>query len=132
MRRVVICSLLLGLSSCGRNTNPEHQPTMSELAGTWTQDSTGTDSSSGLLVLNTNYTCVAQNYFVVVQMDGLENIFGTGKWELANDSRGGWQVVVTIPELGMRGVPVQNRKAPFLLGVRGARPLARRLEDAPR
>jgi hypothetical protein len=105
---------------------------MSELAGTWTQDSTGTNSSSALLRLSTNYTCVAKDYFVVVQMNGLENIFGSGTWELTHDSGGGWQVVVTIPKVGRRGVPVQNLKAPFLLGVRGSRPLARRLEDTPR
>ena len=128
----MIFCLLLGVYACGKDTNPEHEPKMSELAGTWTQDSAGRNLPSGLLLLNTNYTCVAKNYVVVVQMDGLENISGSGRWELADDSRGGWQVVVTIPELGMHGVPVQNGKAPFLLGIKGSRPLARRLEDTPR
>src|SRR6516225_10231526 len=129
MRRAVICSLLLGLAACDRDTNPEHQPNMSELVGTWTQDSAGTNPSSALLCLNSNYTCVAKDYFVVFQMNGIENINGSGTWEVAGDNGRGWRVVLTIPKLGRRGVPVQNRKAPFLLGVRASRPLARRLED---
>jgi hypothetical protein len=127
----VVCSVLLGLSGCdaGPHASPELEPKISELAGMWKQDTTATNPSHACLSLNADHTCVATNFFVVAGMDGLENISGGGKWKLENSDLFGWTVVVTLRELGTRGVPVQNRRAPFLLGRPGATPVAHRFEE---
>jgi len=127
----VVCSVLLGLSACdaGPHASPEREPKISELAGMWKQDTTATNPSHACLSLNADHTCVATNFFVVAGMDGLENISGGGKWKLENSDLFGWTVVVTLRELGTCGVPVQNRRAPFLLGRPGATPVAHRFEE---
>jgi hypothetical protein len=123
--------LLLGLAGCGATPErPEREPKLSELVGTWTQDTSGTNPSRACLHLSADHTCAATNFFVVVEMSGIEHISGAGKWRLTNyPNFFGWTVVVTLPKLGGHGIPVQNRKAPFLLGRPGATPAAHRLED---
>jgi hypothetical protein len=127
----VVCSVLLGLSACdgGPHASPEREPKISELAGMWKQDTTAANPSHACLSLNADHTCVATNFFVVAGMGGLENISGGGKWKLENSDLFGWTVVVTLRELGTREVPVQNRRAPFLLGRPGATPVAHRFEE---
>jgi hypothetical protein len=66
----------------------------------------------------------------MVEINGMEFISGAGNWELTNyPDFFGWTVALAGPKFGSRGVPIQNRKAPFLLGRPGTTPAAHRLQD---
>ena len=124
----VLCLVVLGSAACERH--PRQEPEVSELAGTWTQDTTGTNPWIACLRLNTDHTCVATNFFVTVRVNGMEFISGAGNWELTNyPDFFGWTVVLTGSKFCSRGIPIQNRKAPFLLGRPDVTPAAHRLEE---
>jgi hypothetical protein len=80
MYRIIACLLLLAIVGCV--PNPDVQPELSELAGTWIPTTHTTRPPTQFLVLTTNHTFVATNFPVSPNMGQTALVSGTGAWEL--------------------------------------------------
>ncbi|MDB6037170.1 MAG: hypothetical protein JWM99_1011 [Verrucomicrobiales bacterium] len=82
MHRIIAISLAL-LAIVGCNPNPDVQPGMSELAGTWIPTTHTTRPPTQFLILTTNHTFVASNFPVSPNMGQTALVTDTGAWELS-------------------------------------------------
>lgn len=81
MHRIISISLSL-MAIVGCAPNPDVQPELSELAGTWIPTTHTTLDPTQFLVLTTNHTFVANNFPVSPNMGQTELVSGTGVWEI--------------------------------------------------
>jgi hypothetical protein len=81
MHRIIAMSLSV-LAIVGCAPNPEVQPELSEMAGTWIPTTHTTRPPTQFLVLTTNHTFVATNFPVSPNMGQTALVSGTGAWEL--------------------------------------------------
>lgn len=82
MKRVIFISLaLLAVIDCA--PNPDTQPDVSELVGTWIPTAHTTRPPTQFLLLTTNHTFVASNFPVSPNIGQTATVSGTGAWELS-------------------------------------------------
>jgi hypothetical protein len=79
-RILAITAALLAIVGC--TPNPDVQPAMSELAGTWIPTTHTTRPPTQFLILTTNYTFVASNFPVSPNLGQTALVSGPGAWEL--------------------------------------------------
>jgi hypothetical protein len=112
MWRIMLIPLLLTLSSCG--SNPDEQPKMSDLVGTWIPVSSSSISSTQFLRLNADHTFVATNFPVSPSLGQVSTDSGSGTWTL-EPKYAAWVVRLPLTKVGGYEFTVYHRRSPFLL-----------------
>lgn len=129
-RILAITAALLAIVGC--TPNPDVQPNMSELAGTWIPTTHTTRPPTQFLILTTNYTFVASNFPVSPNLGQIALVSGTGAWEL----KPSYQAFIVQFRFGVQEYPfrVVGSRSPFVLATSiyddDEKLKARRLEDA--
>ena len=113
------------------DTNPDEQPELSALTGTWIPTTHKTRPSTQYLRLNADHTFIATNFPVSATYGGTQNVSGSGEWELS-PSYAAFLVKFSVENAG-RAFRVVGRRSPFVLAASihedDESLKARRLED---
>jgi hypothetical protein len=113
MHRTVIIYLGLVLLVAGCDTNPDVQPDLSEVAGTWVPTTHGTRPPTQFLWLGTNHTFVASNFPVSPSFGETATVSASGSWELS-PSYAAFVVKFVAGDMGYE-LRLVGRHSPFVL-----------------
>lgn len=130
------CLALALVAAAGCSSNPDQQPELQELAGTWVPTTNGARPPTQFLYLSTNHTLVASNFPVSPSFGKTSTASGSGTWELS-PSYSAFRVKLDLQgQSKVYSLRVVGRRSPFVLAESilddDETLKARRLEDTKR